>query len=255
MTFTRSLTASLALLLIGCTADSYTPTGPGAPGIDWGDDPAPTEDDVPGGPVSPDAEADKPVADPTDDASLEECGNGVDDDLDGLADCVDPECASQPLCEDTGVRMRWSFDGCLWALYAADEDEVVTDDSGVEGFVTLSVITGPDADPQVECATMAAVSGQRGDDGQGYDLLFELDPMLPAEMDGCDLGDSLPEPPEALGLMQDSGDVAVRMPGEGWADGWTVETGVIDWSEWATPDEYSVFCDEELHIVGPTAVE
>ncbi len=67
-------------------------------------------------------------------SSVEVCNNNVDDDLDGLVDCLDSDCDSELICDtdSDGVINRFDID---------DDNDGITD--ALECYGTLNLITNP----------------------------------------------------------------------------------------------------------------
>ncbi|MGE3164862.1 MAG: hypothetical protein AB7O52_08145 [Planctomycetota bacterium] len=98
-------------------------------------------------------------------AAVEDCANGLDDDLDGLVDCVDPDCSAIPACAAP------ANDDCAGAtsvsLGATAFDTTLATDSGVPG-------------PTVACNGVVGQFNQ--------DVWFEFTPAMTGSylIDTCD---------------------------------------------------------------------
>ena len=176
----------------------------------------------------------------------EVCDNGLDDDLDTLADCADPECAGLDACVVQDERRVVRFGGLLWATYVAAGDVVYEDSGGLDGALLVRHESLRDGSWRVDCQTRIEVAGAPVADEA--DVAFALAPVLPPEHDGCHLGAELPELPSILELEREGGIVAR------YGDGptpWTVDAGQIDWSGWVGGDDFHVDSQGALLELAP----
>ncbi len=175
------------------------------------------------------------------------CDNGLDDDLDTLADCADPECASLESCVVQDDRTSVRFEGGFWATYVADDVAVYEDSGRLEGALLIRDESFRDGAWQVDCQTRIEVTGAPTDDDA--DLAFALAPLLPPQHDGCHLGADLPELPSELNLDRESGAISARIGDQLVA--WTVAGGAIDWSGWVTASDFHVDSQGALLELAP----
>ena len=209
----RYVPIALALLLAAC-ADHWEGAAPAPPPLEFT---APPAENAPG-----------PLP--------EVCDNGVDDDLDTLADCADPECAARELCVVQDERVSIRFEGGLWATYVADEAAVYEDSGRVDGALLIRAESLRDGQWRIDCQTRIIVAG--APTTTEADLAFALAPVLPPEHDGCHLGVDLPELPSSITLDRASGEILAL-----YSDGsqpWTAQAGQLDWSGWSSASDFHV---------------
>ncbi len=209
----------LALPLVGCASPTWhgETVAPGDP-FDAVSESDPGDSDAPG-------------------PAPEECGNGIDDDLDSLTDCADPECSSLDLCAVEDERVSVRFSGGLWATYAADEAHVYEDSGRLDGALLVRRESRRDGVWQVDCQSQVEVSGAPTE-APDADLAFDVAPILPPQHDGCSFGAQLPELPTMVALRRDAGDAIAGF--EAGTVPWQIAEGQVDWSGWTSAGDYHV---------------
>ncbi|MBN95894.1 MAG: hypothetical protein CL928_17775 [Deltaproteobacteria bacterium] len=172
--------------------------------------------------------------------SPEDCENGIDDDLDGLSDCVDPECSDATECNpNQAPRLTVRLETTFWALYAADDNEIYEDSSSLEGRVQILKEQWDGTQWDADCTTWVALTGQQSTNAD-FDLWFEVAAEAEPTSDGCGLADDLPPMPVGLGFHSGESAAQVIRENEDEAEPWSLISGQVDWSLFNSPSDYSV---------------
>jgi hypothetical protein len=217
MALLRPCLIVLLLASTGCAGDPWPATGPVSEPVEF----APTGDPVDASGATP-----------------EVCDNGLDDDLDSLLDCADPECAGLDLCVVEDDRTSIRFEGGLWATFVADDDQVYEDSGGLDGALLVRRETRRLGVWTVDCQTRVAVAGVPISEAIEADLHFSIVPILPVEHDGCSFGAALPSLPGSVRLERETGDVLADYDDA--PVPWAVVAGTVDWSGWSSALDYHV---------------
>ena len=239
-----TLCFAVCALLVAC---------PGPAGFDAGGErPTLSGDEIPtpapggGGPGSDD---DDSSGDP-DGPVREICDNGLDDDQDGLADCVDPECAATPACSpDEELATAFTLELSFLSEYLDDGENVWRNDAvvGVSHF-ERSRWTG--SQWLVECASRFELTGEAAVPPDCLDCQLQL-ALSVAEVVAQDCGDLYAvDVPVGVGLTEGSSVGAMESTFGGWQD-WELASGEIDWSNWLAGDAWSVQSTAPLVFVAP----
>ena len=232
----------IVLLLVGCSGPSgLDPSGDPAAFSGGAGDPAPPDN---GG----DPAADDDSAEDGDGPVAEVCDNGVDDDQDGLTDCVDPECAAQPACSpDAEVVTTQTIELAFLSEYFDDGQEVWQSDSvSATGRVEQSGWTG--SEWVVLCSSTFSMIGAAVAETTCADCQLQLELVVAAVgTDGCG-GPEDVDLVVRVGLSEET--VAAGFADGRWED-WEVVSGLVDWSSWIDATTWSVQTLQPLVLQSP----
>jgi len=228
---------ALSLLANACTSTTWTPEVDNSPDFQvQTEELAPSAD----GPALEQSSADPEVPAYNDQPTPEDCGNGMDDDWDGLQDCIDPECSDAAACSpNQEARVSLRLEASFWAIYAADDSEVYEDTSALDGQVQLLREQWDGMQWLLECTTWIPIAGERADHSS-FDLWFELNAATEPAVDGCNLGEELPSLPVGIGFDSGESTAQVLRENDGSTSPWTLISGLVDWGQFASPNDYSV---------------
>jgi|GEM_PF-6550890 len=239
---TRSLLILGALLAAGCSVSPPAfNDGVGRP-MDGGASNAPGSDDDP----TPDPGDDDDAAPP----SREVCDNDEDDDLDGLTDCVDPECSIEPACSPAvESTVHRSIELTFLTEYFDDGDQVWRSDQvGGTAWREERVWTGTEW--QVQCASALDLTGgavvPTDCTGCQIDLLLEVVEVVAS---GCGVTQEELELPMRVGLRSEGNSLDVVLSGA--IESWSVTAGIVDWSNWLDDSAWSVQTLSPLLLQAP----